>query len=422
MSVDLDRQLQDYCRLIEEKQGALSFDDILERTGEQQVIPNVIPERTNRQLTQRGRWIAAAAAALALLIVVIGIRFLPATDGTPEPADQPTTTTWPGPVREDATSLGITTMQRDVGDGTWSWEDPLDTPVDWIDVQRVSFLSEGQPHWYIELAAKPPLAADLEPGVLIAYGLVLDTGGDGLADHVVGIDNNAPQPGDLHVWVTDLASGEIDEQFGPPYGFPVEFSHPDEAQPGDYPPGHPATMVFTFLSGSAPAGLRLGATQFYVWTSTTVDGEVVAWDYAPDSSWLRVAASAQAPAPEPTPATSAPEVATETRVLSIPVQNMNGEPAQLFVARDTQPMEFLVGTVEPSTVGPERTEDVAFTVPAGEDWAIFVNPGPDRGPLILASDIPPDASGELPIEINVDQFGSPGVQTLGDPQPGWFGN
>ena len=338
MSVDLDRQLQDYCRHLDERQGALSFDDILERTGEQQVIPNVIPGRTDRQLSPRRKWIAVAAAALALLTVVIGIRFLPATGGAPEPADQPTTTTWPGPVREDATSLGITTMERDVGDGTWSWEDPLDTPVDWIDVQRVSFLSEGQPHWYIELEAKPPLAADLEAGVLIAYGLVLDTGGDGIADYVVGIDNNAPQPGDLHVWVTDLASGEIEEQIGPPYGFPVEFSHPDEAQPGDYPPGRPATMVFTFLGDSAPAGLRLGTTQFYAWTSTTTDGEVVSWDYAPDSSWLRVAASARAPAPEQTPRASAPEVEPEARVLSIPVQNTSGQAAELFVARDTQPM------------------------------------------------------------------------------------
>ena len=421
MSVDLDRQLREYCRDMDMRQGALSFEDILERSGEQPVIPNLIPGRTHRQLTQRRTWIAAAAA-LAFVIVAIGIRFLPATDGAPEPADPPTTTTWPGPVREDATSLGITTMERDVGDGTWSWEDPLDTPVDWIDVQRVSFLSEGQPHWYTELGAKPPLAADLEPGVLIAYGLVLDMGGDGVADHVVGIDNNAPQPGDFHVWVTDLASGETDEQIGGPYGYPIEFRHPDEAQPGDYPPGHPATMVFTFLGGSAPAGLGLGMTQFYVWTSTTVDGEVVAWDYAPDSSWLRVAASANAAAPEQTPRPSAPEAATETRVLSIPVRNTSGQAAELFVARDTQPMEFLVGTVEPSTVGPGRTEDVDFTVPAGEDWAIFVYPGPDRGPLILASDIPPDASGELPIEIIVDQFGSPGVQTFGDPQPGWFGN
>jgi hypothetical protein len=313
-------------------------------------------------------------------------------------------------------------MELDVEDGFWSsWEDPFDTPVDWIDVQSVSFLSEGQPHWSIALAAKPPLAVDLEPGVLIAYGLVLDTGGDGIADYVVGIDNDAPQPGDFHVWVTDLASGETDEQIGPPYGFPVEFSHPDEAQPGDYPPGSPATMVFTFLGDLAPAGLSLGTTQFYIWTSTTTDGEVVAWDYAPDQSWLRVAASAQAPVPEPTQP-SAPEVEPEARVLTIPVQNTSGQAVELFVARDTQPVEVLVGTVEPSTVGPGITEDVTFTVPAGEDWAIFVNPGPDRGALIASYDIPPDASGELPIEIIIDQFGSPGVQTFGEPQPGWFGN
>jgi hypothetical protein len=109
-------------------------------------------------------------------------------------------------------------------------------------------------------------------------------------------------------------------------------------------------------------------------------------------------------------------------VLTIPVQNTSGQAAELFVARDTQPMEFLVGTVEPSNVGPGLTENVSFSVPAGENWAIFVNPSQNRGPLIAASDIPPDASGALPIEIIIDQFGSPGVQTFGEPQPGWFGN
>ena len=47
------------------------------------------------------------------------------------------------------------------------------------------------------------------------------------------------------------------------------------------------------------------------------------------------------------------------------------------------------------TVAPGETVDVTFTVPPGEGWAIFVNPGPQLGPLILAIDVPPDASGRL---------------------------
>jgi hypothetical protein len=91
MSVDLDRQLREYCRLLDEKQGALSFDDILEKTGELQVIP----KPGIRQPTLRGGWIAAASAAFVVLITFIGIQFLPATDRSPGPLDQPTTTVAP---------------------------------------------------------------------------------------------------------------------------------------------------------------------------------------------------------------------------------------------------------------------------------------------------------------------------------------
>jgi len=162
--------------------------------------------------------------------------------------------------------------------------DPHDAAVGWVDVVHVRYDDESsQPTWSIELAAKPPLAADLEPGRLIAYGLVLDTTGDGVADYVVGIDNDAPKRGDFHVWVTELATGETDEQIGPPYGFPIEFAHPDEREPGD---GLRPPMVFTFLGGSAPADLNPDTVRFYAWASATRDGEVVASDYAPDAGWM----------------------------------------------------------------------------------------------------------------------------------------
>lgn len=90
MIVDLDRQLREYCRHLDEKQGSLSFEDILERTGE---LP-VIPGRDHRPSPRR-KWMAAAAAALAILITGIGVRLLNTVDVTPQPADQPTTTSIP---------------------------------------------------------------------------------------------------------------------------------------------------------------------------------------------------------------------------------------------------------------------------------------------------------------------------------------
>ena len=153
-----------------------------------------------------------------------------------------------------------------------SQQDPPDAPVGWIDIRRVD---RGTVYvgWIIELGGKPPEAADREPGLLIAYGLVLETTGDGVADYVIGIDNDAPGPGHFHVWVTDLATGETDEQIGPPYGFPIEFSHPDENQPGEH---LGRTMIFSFLPGDAPAGLNPGPVRFYAWASAARGGEIFA--------------------------------------------------------------------------------------------------------------------------------------------------
>lgn len=171
------------------------------------------------------------------------------------------------------------------------WEDPVDSSVGWVDVKRVVFHEHFQPDWDIELAAKPPLARGLESGQLIAYGLVLDTNGDSVADYVVGIDNDAPKRGDFHVWVTDLATGETDEQIGPPYGYPIEFSHPDEQEGGTFgfgiePDQEPPNMAFTFIGGSEPPDLNLETVRWYAWAYATRDGEVFAWDYAPDYGWL----------------------------------------------------------------------------------------------------------------------------------------
>jgi hypothetical protein len=227
-----------------------------------------------------------AAALVAVSACESSDTATPETDAgqsTTSTSDPSTTTSgpsvWSGPMLDRGTVVRRMTAG---GDGTLAWQDPLDDAVGFVDVERVRFSPQGQPHWYIELAAEPPVPADREPGQLIAYGLVLDTTGDGVADHVVGIDNDAPEQGDFHVWVTDLATGETAEQIGPPYGVPVEFSHPDE----ESGPVEPPTMVFTFLAGTRPAGLDSATVRFYAWTSTTRDGTLVASDYAPDSGWV----------------------------------------------------------------------------------------------------------------------------------------
>jgi hypothetical protein len=142
---------------------------------------------------------------------------------------------------------------------------------------------EGRAYWHLDLGDAPPRADGLDPAeTVISYGLVFETTGDGIPDYVVGINNDAPTPGEFRVWVTDLATGDKDERVGGPYGFPVEFRHPDEQAAPDI---SAPSMHFTFLR--SPLGVY-PASSFYAWASVTSGGEIVAWDYAPEYGWLVV--------------------------------------------------------------------------------------------------------------------------------------
>ena len=187
------------------------------------------------------------------------------------------------PVAPTLTSRVLDIVQRVHRGGTW--DDPHDASVGWVDMTRVHYNNEDNvPYWVIELAATPPPAASLDPGQLIAYGLVLDTTGDEVADYVVGIDNDAPRRGDFHVWVTDLRTGETDERTGPPYGLPIEFGYPNEGKSGDL--SDPRALVLTFLTPYAPPDLDPETVRFYAWAAESRDREVFASDYAPDTGWM----------------------------------------------------------------------------------------------------------------------------------------
>lgn len=114
-------------------------------------------------------------------------------------------------------------------------------------------------------------------------------------------------------------------------------------------------------------------------------------------------------------------VAPGSRIWVIPVANESNLPAVLAVAKFEGPMGEAVGRADPATVPPGATIDVTFTVPAGQGWAIFVNPGPNGGALITSSDVPLHRNGRLPLTISVDAQGNPSVSG-GLAEPGWFGN
>lgn len=242
--------------------------------------------------------VASVVAALALLAGGPGSEELVPADSLPDRVPEPTPLPrevepdpslegensapvgWVGPVDERSEEVQPLDMTDDM---SFELADPLDAAEAWVDVQRV-WRTMSKDSWFIDLAAWPPAVAELEPGVVIAYGLVLDADRDAVADYVIGIDNDAPQAGDFRAWVTDLETGVTEQQVGPPYGYPVEFTHPEEAMPGlgglDVP-----YVNFTFLRGTTPTGLSPSGARFYAWSSVTRDGEVVAWDYAPDTGW-----------------------------------------------------------------------------------------------------------------------------------------
>jgi len=240
-------------------------------------MPDSVRPRVRRR---RAMTVATASLAAGVLIVgsMVAVRSLDRSGGV-MPAPAP-----PSPISRDwmvEHGLGSSSVVT-----TKAWEDPRDTSVAGIDMTQLRYLAGSQPHWYLYLAEFPPMSRTTTE--VFSYGLVLDTTEDGVPDYLVGIEDDPAPPSDpdpslshtYRVWVTDLATGKTDEQIGPPYGYPVEFGHPDEDDI--------QTVWFTFLGGSAPPDMDGRSVRFYAWASLTINGQVVARDVAPDEGWMKL--------------------------------------------------------------------------------------------------------------------------------------
>ena len=205
------------------------------------------------------------------------------TDASPAPSSSQTPTVWTGPLGRTPSTLKV---YGDLGPSGNAWADGPDSAVGGVDIQEIQ--QRGQPRWRwtLQLREFPPPASTLgAKNQIIEYGLVVDADGDRVADCQIGINNEAPRPGDYRVWVKNLTTGETDERVGPPYGYPVEFIHPDEAEADGSTAGSPE-MTFLFLQSTTPCEDFDDGASFYAWASRTDDGLVVAWDFAPDATWL----------------------------------------------------------------------------------------------------------------------------------------
>lgn len=187
---------------------------------------------------------------------------------------------WVGALRKDQASLPVLSESAGRVDGN-------DAAVAGVDIRRV--YSSIRPEWRLVLRASPPLASTLDPASrIMEQGIVVDSDGDRLADCHIAISTDAPTPGDFRVWVTNLRTGVTDEQIGPPYGFPIDFSHPAEGEdPGTDGPMNRTVSLF-FLGGRTARCGQVASASFYAYAVVMDRGRDPEWDFAPDAAWLKI--------------------------------------------------------------------------------------------------------------------------------------
>ena len=194
---------------------------------------------------------------------------------------------WPAPVRSEPAGGATVVPLVD------RYEDPTgDTESDafpWVDIHAVSTGRSGSVRVSVP---RPPHVDPTEQW--IAYGLVVDDDGDGVADRRIGIDNIPGPAADWwrhRVWITDLHTGQTVSV--------VETTDTDSVVGDTFLdsnlPVCPATSPeclksanFGFGAGDIAGGGSFDGTPtlFYAWASVIVDGRVMATDYAPDAGWL----------------------------------------------------------------------------------------------------------------------------------------
>jgi hypothetical protein len=223
-----------------------------------------------------------SAAAVRIVLAALGAASVGGADRTaPQPAKHPT----PRPTG-DALAKHWTPLRPDTPrriNASQSKIDEADTSYGGIDIRGVHPGDLSHPlSWEIVLRERPELASSLEPASrVIEHGLVFDTDRDGAADCQLGINTDAPKPGQLRVWVKNLTTGVTDERVGGPYGVPFDFVHPSEsaAEPS-------RDLKIFFLSGAPKPCIFPDTTVLYAYASVIDNGQVTEWEYAPDDAWL----------------------------------------------------------------------------------------------------------------------------------------
>ena len=294
-------------------------------------------ERVRRALTRRRsrRQFMTLLLAAALLILTAGAIAL-ATDrlqppvtpelspsGAPSACVEPTPSTagsespealvwgsdretqdWPGPLRVEPPGCVPILVPPTSTPGeiqAYSYRDPAEDVEQAFALVDIVDLEFGADCWfapsgciYFDMAADVPEPMPDPADQWIAYGIVVDTTGDGRPDFRYGIDNAAPDADAGRMWRADLTTGST-------YA-PTGLLEAPQVMDAVFPSDRDLGVTAGFNPGSVFAK-RLRdqpAFRFYVWASVIVDGQIVATDYAPDSGWIDLLLPGS-PLPSPSP-------------------------------------------------------------------------------------------------------------------------
>lgn len=252
----------------------------------------------------RARAVAVVVVVVTAVVVAVVAWTVAGTDQRPdgqrlpeqdlgptrsETVPAPSAWRWTDPPRPQTRQMVAAESQETGSSIAVTHEDGLDAHRAWVDIDVVSATRDQRRDdrwsWTLELGEAPPRAAAPDPSRRsVAYGLVIDGDGDLEADCMIGLDNDAPILGDHRVWVTDVGTGATEVRDHPPYGFPIEFLHPDEvgARAGFDEP----TVLFLIVRGRVPCEEFGPWASFYAWASDATEDSGTTWDFAPDDAWL----------------------------------------------------------------------------------------------------------------------------------------
>jgi hypothetical protein len=267
--------------------------------------------------TRMGATAAVAAVALATGIA-IGRSGLPAGDDAstppnPSPCVEPSaaassspedlvwnseraTQDWPGPLRAEPPGCApvIIPISGPDENRRYTFNDPRGDVAPDIAVVDIGEVVLQSGCWYrpsacvfFDVAARPWPMPDPRDEWL-AYGVVVDTTGDGRPDARYGVDNaygidDASVAAEFgRMWRIDLATGSM---YAPiqilenPRIMDAVFPDSEDSNPRG--PGH----IWVHLG---PPWSDEDVVRVYVWAAAIVDGQIVATDYAPDVGWIEM--------------------------------------------------------------------------------------------------------------------------------------